>query len=94
LWSVLAGGRSYYKVGPAEPGTATTLTGVFILTWGALFLASYAFPDVSYVLRGLTWFCENGRGWPTGRWTAILWGCLLIVMGCIAFMQGLGWIEL
>ncbi len=90
---VLGGARSSYELGSGEPGTATMLTGLFMQSWGVLLLLSYAFPEGSYLLRGLVWVCEHGR-WPRGRSAAVLFGILLLALGSVALLEGLGWIRI
>jgi hypothetical protein len=85
--------RAGVKLGPLEPGPAAVLTGVYIQSWGLLFLASYFFPSASYLLKGIMWCCENA-GRLRGRWTAILWGLFAIALGSVAVAQGLGWLRM
>ena len=81
--------RSGLKVGAIERGPAAVFLGVYLQCWGLLFLASYFFPNRSYLLKGLMWLCEN-TSTPRGRWTAILWGAFAIIMSTIPVLQGLG----
>jgi hypothetical protein len=79
--------------GPIQQGTSSVLTGLYILSWGALWIASYYFPGRSYLLKGLMWCCENG-GSLRGAWTALLWGALALTLGILGILAGLGLVQL
>ena len=90
LGSLAAGSLAAgFELGPVKRGPTAVFLGLYIQSWGALFLLSYFFPGRSYLLKGLMWACEHGRG-VQGRWTAILWGIFAIVLGTVPLLQGLG----
>ena len=63
------------------------ITGVVFQSIGVLFILSYYWPDRSYLLRALMWCCEHTSHPARGRWTAVLWGSLAIVIGSLAWVQ-------
>ena len=81
-----------FRLGPVEKGLAAVFLTLYIQSWGVLFLVSYLFPNRSYLLKGLTWACEHGRG-IRGRWTAVLWGIFAILFGIFPLLRGLGWVR-
>ena len=81
--------RSAIELGPIAKGSAAVFLGAYLQYWGVLFVASYFFPGRSYLLKGLVWICDN-MSTPRGRWTAILWGGLALVIGTSVMLQGLG----
>jgi hypothetical protein len=80
---------SGFGVGPVRPGATAVLTGLYIQSWGALFIGSYFFPDGRHLLRALVWVCEH-TSTPRGAWTAIPWGIGAFVVGGAGVLQGLG----
>lgn len=78
-----------FLFGRILPGWPAVFLGVYLQTWGVLFLLSYWFSDHSYLLRFLMWLCETHSS-PRGKWTALLWGVFTIGIGSMPLLIGLG----
>ena len=79
--------------GGMPKGPGTILLGIYTQAWGVLFLLSYWFSQKSHLLRGLMWVCEN-CGAPRSPRNALLFGALGVVMGTIALLGGVGFVNL
>jgi hypothetical protein len=80
---------SGFKTGPIRPGTNTVLLGVYLMTWGLMFLASYYFSHKTFFLRGLIWACEHWSH-PKGRGMAFFYAALSLLMGGFVTLTGFG----
>ena len=49
-----------FKPGPMRTGPSTVLLGLYLMAWGAMFLASYFYSHKTFFLRALIWVCEHG----------------------------------
>ena len=79
---------SGFKPGPMEPGLNTTMLGLYIFAWGAMFLASYFFEHKTFFFRGLIWVCEHFSH-PKGREMAFFYAALAMGMGGFAILRGI-----
>jgi hypothetical protein len=75
--------------GPPRAGPSEVITGLYLITWGVLFLASYYFSHKSFFFRGLIWVCEH-LSVPRGRWMAFVYFVLATSLGTMALLTGLG----
>jgi hypothetical protein len=75
--------------GRLHAGFGTVLLGVYILTWGVMFLAAYYFSHKSFFLRGLIWVCEH-LSHPAGRKMAFFYFALAAFLGSMGVLKGLG----
>jgi len=78
-----------FKPGPARPGANTVLLGIYVMTWGVMFLASYYFSEKTFFFRALIWVCEHWSH-PKGRRMAFFYAALAIILGLVAVLSGLG----
>ncbi len=86
LISVLATG---FHTGPLRPGINTVLLGIYIMAWGAMFLASYFYSHKTFFFRALIWVCENWSH-PKGRRMALFYAAIAILFGCVSILSGFG----
>jgi len=77
-----------FKTGPVKPGLSAALTGMYIMAWGAMFLASYFFEKKTFFFRALIWVCEN-LSHPKGREMAFFYAALCLGLGGFGFLRGL-----
>ena len=75
--------------GPKRPGPQMVLTGLYLQTWGLMFLAAYFFSHKTFFFRGLIWVCEHFSR-PRGRGMAFFYFALAFGLGSVAFARGLG----
>jgi hypothetical protein len=73
---LLAGVRD----GPIVPGLGSVLMALYVMSWGALFIASYFFTHESFLFRGVMWVCEHASR-PSGRFMAFFYGALGLGLG-------------
>ena len=69
--------------------SGTIILGLYLMTWGFMFLVSYYFSHRSIFLRGLIWICEHSS-WPAGRRMAFFYFALGAFGGGIVVLKGLG----
>jgi hypothetical protein len=81
------------KSGPITPGIGTTLSGLYGIAWGTMFLLSYYFNHKTFFFRALIWVCENWSQ-PKSRKMAFFYAALGIGLGSMAVLGGLGWLNL
>jgi len=74
---------------PAQPGAARVFLGLYIFSWGAMFLASYHYSHKTFFLRALMWLCEN-YSVPQGRSMAFFYAFLCMILGLWGIAKGLG----
>lgn len=86
---VTASVMSGLKPGPLRPGWPTFITGVSMMAWGAMFLASYYFDHKTFFFRALIWVCEHWSR-PKGRGMAFFYAALGIGLGGLGVLVGLG----
>lgn len=79
---------------PPDPadGLTNILTGVYLIAWGLMFLASYYFSHKTFFFRGLIWVCENWSN-PRGRRMAFFYFGVACLAGVMAILMGLGLLE-
>jgi hypothetical protein len=75
--------------GPIRPGPGSVLLGLYLMAWGAMFLASYYYSHKTFFLRGLIWVCEH-LSRPSSRSMAFLYAALGLGLGGMATLSGLG----
>lgn len=63
------------------------LTGIYLQTWGVLFLLSYFFSHKTFFFRGLMWLCENFSA-PKGRKMAFFYFALAFFLGSFSVIEG------
>jgi hypothetical protein len=87
----LLAGSLYFGVesGPGRPGAGSVLLGLYVMTWGIMFLASYYFSYKTFFLRGLIWVCEHLSA-PAGRKMAFFYFALAFFLGGAGLLAGLG----
>jgi hypothetical protein len=76
---------------PATKGAGAVLGGFYIIYLGALFLFSYFFPGACYIFNLLTFVCEV-LSHPAGRYTALVYFVLSVVLGSGLLLIGLGFL--
>ena len=87
---VVLASRLGLEVGhPIAKGPGTVLGALYILYLGILFLLSYYFPDLCYVLAFLRYVCEAWSR-PAGRGTAWFYFALSLALGSYCLLVGLG----
>jgi hypothetical protein len=74
---------------PAMKGFGAVLGGLYIVSLGVLFLLSYFFPDSTYVLCFLRYFCEACSR-PAGRGMAWFYFALSLAAGSYLLLVGFG----
>jgi len=79
-------GPIVYRVALRLPPNPT-LTGVYALLLGSVFLCSYFFARKSFVFRWFAWLCEHGSA-PASRKMAFFYAGLLYVMGIMSILYG------
>ena len=67
--------------------------GLYIIYLGILFLLSYFFSYVSYVLSALMWVCEHFSH-PRGRYMAFFYFGLSVLLGGCALLSAFGLLRL
>lgn len=77
-----------FETGPMKQGKSTVVLGVYLQTWGLMFLFSYFFSHKTFFLRWLIWLCENFSS-PKGRYMAFFYFVLAFGMGSLALIKGL-----
>lgn len=80
------------EAGPIRPGPSGVFLGLYLMAWGAMFLASYFFSHKTFFLRGLIWVCEHWSS-PKGRGMAFFYAALAMLLGGLAVLSGLGLID-
>jgi len=90
---VVASVMSGLKPGPLRPGWPTFITGVSMMVWGAMFLASYYFDHKTFFFRALIWVCEH-LSRPKGREMAFFFAALGFGLGGLGVLVGLGLFDL
>ncbi len=96
LAGLLAGSfmmRGGVTPGPMRPGAHSVITGVYLMAWGAMFLASYYFAHKTFFFRALIWLCENWSR-PRSRRMAFFYGALAFAVGGLGVLVGLGLFDL
>jgi len=86
LWATFAAGL---KSGPLGPGLGTVLLGLYVLTWGLCFLASYYYSHKSFFLRALMWYSEHVPGRASRRMSFVYFA-LCAGGGSVVMLIGLG----
>ena len=89
---LLATLMSGFQTGPIRPGASSVFLGLYLMAWGAMFLASYFFSHKTFFFRGLIWVCEHWSS-PKGRRMAFFYAALALVLGGMATLSGLGVIN-
>jgi hypothetical protein len=82
-----------YAGGPMsrmQRGSGAILLGVYLQSWGIMFLAAYFWAHTPFFLRGLMWVCERFSS-PAGRGMAFFYFALCFGLGSLAVARGLGW---
>ena len=74
--------------GPIQPGLGSVLLGIYVMSWGVMFLLSYFFSHKSFFFQMLIWLCEN-FSFPASRKMAFFYFTLAFVLGGMAVLQGL-----
>ena len=77
---------------PVGPGPSSIFLGLYLLAWGAMFLASYFYSHKTFFLRGLIWICEHWSS-PKGRGMAFFYAALATFLGSLAMLSGLGLVD-
>jgi len=72
---------------PAE--TRNVMMGLYLITWGCMFLAAYFFSHKTFFLRGLLWFCVK-MACPSTPKMAFFYAFMGIGMGTVSLLTGLG----
>ena len=90
---VTASVMSGLKPGPLRPGWPTFITGVSLMAWGAMFLASYYFDHKTFFFRALICVCEH-LSRPKGRGMAFFYAALGFGLGGLGVLVGLGLLDL
>jgi len=62
-------------------------TGIYLQTWGMLFLLSYFYSHKTFFFRGLIWVCENFSA-PKGRNMAFFYFALAFILGSFSVIEG------
>jgi hypothetical protein len=81
-----------FAPGKFQHGWGTVLDGIYLVTWGFMFLGAYYQSQSNFFLRALLWACEH---FPLGnsKRMALLWsGCAFLLGGGIILI-GLGVIQ-
>ena len=97
-WLILVGfiafiaGPQFLAVAQESGPAHFVVTGVYILGIGTFFLLAYYFEHKSVLFRGLMWLCEKGS-FPASRKMAFFYASLAAVLGTMAILQGLGFIN-
>ncbi|KAB7768789.1 hypothetical protein CKY51_08460 [Xanthomonas maliensis] len=86
--SLLAG----LKPGPMRTGSSTVLLGLYLMAWGAMFLASYFYSHKTFFFSALIWVCEHCSS-PRGRGMAFFYAALAFGLGGVITLSGLGLIN-
>lgn len=55
--------------------------GVFFFVLGTMFMIAYFFENTIMLFRMIVWICKN-LSVPSGRYMAIVYGCLFFAAGC------------
>ncbi len=74
---------------PPQKGLGTALMGMYLMSWGFMFLASYYYSHKCFFFRGLIWICEHFSR-PEGRWMAFFYFAIAFFVGGMIFLVGLG----
>ena len=82
-WCGLEAGKSPTK------GVGAILGGLYFIYLSVLFVLSYFFPDRTYILNFLRYFCEE-RSRPVSRYMAWLYFALSLAVGSSLLLTGLG----
>ena len=77
------------EFGPVEPGLGSVLMGIYKMTWGAMFLASYVLSHKTFFFRGLLWVCEHLSS-PGNRKMAFFYSALALGLGSACVLAGIG----
>ena len=77
--------------GTIESGLESVLLGIYIASWGFMFLASYFFSHKTFFFRALIWICEK-FSYPSGRKMAFFYFLLAVFLGGFATLDGLGFL--
>ena len=72
-----------------QKGWETILVGIYLITWGCIFLAAYFCAYRSFFLRAILWFCERLPGLG-GKKMARLWSACAFLVGASLILVGLG----
>jgi hypothetical protein len=92
-WLLVLMVASLYFGGPVSrmrTGPGTILLGVYLQSWGIMFLAAYFWSHTNFFLRGLMWVCERFST-PAGRGMAFFYFALSFGLGSLALARGMGW---
>jgi hypothetical protein len=80
------------KPGTMRDGVYAVTTGVYLMAWGAMFVASYYFDHKTFFFRALIWVCVH-MSRPKGRGMAFFYAALCFALGGVAILAGLGVID-
>ena len=78
-----------FKTGPLHAGTSTILLGVYIMTFGSMYLFSFKYSHKTFLFRVLIWTCENWS-YPKERRMALFYGALGLLIGGVTMLTGFG----
>ena len=81
--------RTPEPAGPGWQAIPSVLLGLYVIYLGVLFLLSYFYSHASYVLGAMMWTCEHVSH-PRGRFMAILYFALCLVLGVCALFVACG----
>lgn len=86
---LIAALSSGLQAGPFRAGQGTTFLGLYIMGWGAMFLASYHAAHRTFLFPALLWVCEHWSH-PKGRGMALVYAAVALLFGGFVALTGLG----
>jgi hypothetical protein len=89
LVALLAGTIALGGAGHTQRGIGSVLGGLYLVTWGVMFLLSYFYSYKTFLFRALMWVCTRGSS-PRGRRMAFFYFGLATLIGSMVMLSGLG----
>jgi hypothetical protein len=89
LIALLAGAIALGGAAHTQRGIGSVLGGLYVITWGVMFLMSYFYSHKTFLFRALMWVCARGTS-PRGRKMAFFYFALATLIGSMVVLSGLG----
>ncbi len=78
-----------FELGPIKPSLSNIVLGIYLQTWGLMFLAAYYLSYKTFFLRWLIWICEN-ISYPRSRKMVFFYFVLAFTLGVFTTLQAIG----